>query len=568
MRSPTGQPHPKHALPIGHTIAGYKIVRMVGQGGFGIVYEAVNPDTGERVAVKEFYPTAIATRYDGTIVVNSDRDADVYTCVLDRFRSTALLQYKFAHPNILKVRNYIRSSNTGYMITDYVEGQSLRSFLEAYGGSAPSEEMLQQIFMPIIQAIGYIHSFGGHGYLHRDISPENIMIDDGGKPVLIDFGALKRDLRASDTFSSVIFVREDFSPPEQLDRSPDRPEGFYTDIFALATTMYLALAGKTPLRVTSRLLQASGGDDPYVSIKEISKIACPPELYEAIDQSLRLPIRERPQSIADFVKGLGWENKTAPPLPDARDTQPAQAEAAIGPVGERDGGGISGAPDPGAAATTTQIVRPQGILPPSDRTVAVLSATGGREPETPVAEHPRTGRAWFGYAAVAAVILLVGAILWITAPSPDPSRAPVPTLPPPSASQTPVPSLPQSASRLALPSPPPPIQFGPNEFTPSDRTPGSTTSGFIFPDSDRRRLSREELTPRSLEELSYARNEIFARRGLIFGEASRFKSYFSRFQWYKPTIKKEKDIDLNDTEDYNSQLILSVEKEKEKDTDR
>ena len=94
--------HPRHALPIGHDIAGYQIVRMIGQGGFGIVYEATNPVTGERVAVKEFYPSAIATRQEGTIVLNNDaRSRSLFERVLDRFQQTAGAQFQFKHPNIL-----------------------------------------------------------------------------------------------------------------------------------------------------------------------------------------------------------------------------------------------------------------------------------------------------------------------------------------------------------------------------------------------------------------------------------------------------------------------------------
>src|SRR5262245_24871897 len=100
--------HPKHALPVGFMIGGYEIVRMIGQAGFGIVYEARTPDTAERVAIKEFYPSAMATRQGTTIAISNERDADLYNTVLERFRSTAVLQFNFNHPNILKVRNYIR----------------------------------------------------------------------------------------------------------------------------------------------------------------------------------------------------------------------------------------------------------------------------------------------------------------------------------------------------------------------------------------------------------------------------------------------------------------------------
>lgn len=297
--------HPKHALPIGFEIGGHRIVRVVGQGGFGIVYEAFNPDLDARVAVKEFYPSAMATRQENTLVVHNDRDLELFNRVLERFRDTARLQFKFDHPNILRVRNYIRGENTGYMVTDYVDGEPVRGALLKQGGHAASEAMFRRLFEPIVRAIGYVH---GLGFLHRDISPENIMIDRSERPVLIDFGAIKRDLHSSERYSSVVFVREDYSPPEQQDRRTDRPEGFHTDIFALAGTMYFALSGMAPERQSSRLMARVYGNDgdPYVPIAKASKVACAPAVYAAIDRALKLPIRERPQSIEEFRSDLGW----------------------------------------------------------------------------------------------------------------------------------------------------------------------------------------------------------------------------------------------------------------------
>ena len=102
------------------------------------------------------------------------------------------------------------------MITEFIEGESLRGFLEKYGGHFPSAEMFQATMEQVLGAIGYVHRLG---HIHRDIAPDNVMVDRFAKPTVIDFGALKRDLRGSNAYSSIVVMREDYSPPEQQDPS-------------------------------------------------------------------------------------------------------------------------------------------------------------------------------------------------------------------------------------------------------------------------------------------------------------------------------------------------------------
>ncbi|MCW5681171.1 MAG: serine/threonine protein kinase [Xanthobacteraceae bacterium] len=290
-----------HALPIGTRIAGYEIVRVIGRGGFGIVYEAYNPDTEVRVAIKEFLPASIASRHGGTIIVNDERERDTFESVLKSYRKTALLQRKFDHPSILKVIDYIGEDNTGYMITEFIDGHPLAKMWVDKGGHVSSLEELRKTFSPVMDALEYLH---GRKHLHRDISPDNIMVDKAGRTVLIDFGALKQDLHASGTFSSAVQLRPDYSPPEQQHPDHDRPMGMYTDIFALAGTMYFALAGRPPGKAMQRL--ASRGKDPYASIGDTAKIAVSESMAQAIDKGLSLALNDRQASIEEFRANLGW----------------------------------------------------------------------------------------------------------------------------------------------------------------------------------------------------------------------------------------------------------------------
>lgn len=294
--------HSRKPLEIGHNIGGYDIVRVIGQGGFGIVYEAINKTTRERVAIKQFYPNAIATWKHGTIVVNHEDDKALVAKVLRRFEDEAALQFNFQHPNILRVKNFIRADNTGYMITDYVDGGSLLDVLRTHGSFFADEDAFRRAIEPVLDALRYVHE---RGTLHRDISPDNIMIDASGKPILVDFGAAKFDLRASSSASSVVQYREDYAPIEQQFPSADRPEGYYTDIFAVAGTMYRALSGKPPARAVARALE---GTDPYVPIAAVAQTRCRDAVYSAIDRGLAMKATARPATISEFLDLLGWQD--------------------------------------------------------------------------------------------------------------------------------------------------------------------------------------------------------------------------------------------------------------------
>lgn len=297
--------HSRKPLKVGRNIGGYDIVRVIGQGGFGIVYEGLNRTTRERVAIKQFYPSAIATWQQG-IVVDRDDDKALVAKVLKRFEDEAALQFGFTHPNILRVKNFIRADNTGYMITDYVDGGSLLDMLQPYGSVFPNEDAFRRTMEPILDALHYVHV---RGTLHRDISPDNIMVDSSGKAILVDFGAAKIDLRANAAISSVLQFREDYAPIEQQFPSAERKEGYYTDIFAVAGTMYRLLSGTAPARAVAR---AVDGKDPYIPIGLIAKTRCSDAVYAAIDRGLAMKASARPTTVAQFLQLLGWEQPRPP----------------------------------------------------------------------------------------------------------------------------------------------------------------------------------------------------------------------------------------------------------------
>src|SRR5262249_50440311 len=147
-------------------------------------------------------------------------------------------------------------------------------------------------------AIGYLHRLG---YIHGDISPENIMIDCFGKPMVVGVNALKLGERNASP-GSRLAMNEDYAAPEMLD--PGLGPQVASDVFALAGTLYCALSGAPPARPTSRLFRQD--NDPYLPIEQVSQIACAPHVYAAIDAALALQIADRPQTVEEFAALLGW----------------------------------------------------------------------------------------------------------------------------------------------------------------------------------------------------------------------------------------------------------------------
>jgi serine/threonine protein kinase len=315
--------HRKPLAP-GHFIAGYSIVRAIGYGGFGIVYEAINPYTKDRAAIKQFYPSIFSWR-QSTIIVEKEDDQRLVERILKRFEGEAAVQASFDHPNILKVKNFIRENNTGYLITEYIDGTTLLKHLKQYGNVFPDENVFRSMLEPISEAVGYVHEKLS---LHRDISPDNILVDKSGRLVLVDFGAAKLDLRRDPSMSTIVQYKPDYAPIEQAEPSTERPEGCYTDIFALAGTMYRLLSGNPPERVIKRALAVR---DPYVPIAKVAKTRCSEAVYDAIDRGLRMAPANRPQTIENFMQLLGWRGTSVRPLPPSitSPTQPKPAETAV-----------------------------------------------------------------------------------------------------------------------------------------------------------------------------------------------------------------------------------------------
>lgn len=279
------------ALPVGTELAGdYRIRRVLGAGGFGITYLAEETPLNRGVAIKEYFPSDFASREGTTLVRSKSRGADEdYQWGLDRFIEEAQALATFDHANIVRVYRYFRQNNTGYMVLKLEEGRSFKAWLDGLG-RRPRQEELDTIAGPLLDALETIHT---RSFLHRDIAPDNIMIRPDGAPVLIDFGSARREV-ANHMRNMSVLVKPGYSPVEQYAQD-GRRQGPWSDIYALAATLYHAVTGKRPTDAPARM-QSDDLEPARMAAKGVYRLA----FLGAIDAALRLPIESRPQSIAEW----------------------------------------------------------------------------------------------------------------------------------------------------------------------------------------------------------------------------------------------------------------------------
>ena len=297
--------HSQYALPLDTMVQEYRIVGVLGSGSFGIVYIAENKFFNETVALKEFLPTDLACRPEGTRVSPlSSETEETYHWALNKFLDEAKTLRELGHPvshrNIVRVRQFIEANDTAYMVMDYEEGRPLSRILDKRG-TLPEEE-LKNILEPLLDGLERVHEAD---VWHRDVKPNNILIRPDGAPVLIDFGAARREVAGTDRS-----VMSQFTPTyaalEQVYAAGQ--QGPWTDIYALGATLYRAVAGKKPPNASERSLNPS----IYTPAIQAAKGDYSQTFLAAIDAALELKPQDRPQSIAQWRRQLkeGYQQET------------------------------------------------------------------------------------------------------------------------------------------------------------------------------------------------------------------------------------------------------------------
>ena len=281
------QPH-HLALPVGFQIEHFRIEAVLGKGGFGITYLAVDLQLGKRVAIKELLPDTIATRVEGlTVVPHSHGMQENWEWARDRFLEEARTLATFSHPAIVGIHRLIEANGTVYMVMDYVEGESYEARLHRIG-SEPDQASLMAVIGPILSGLEEVHA---HGLLHRDIKPENILINKRGQPVLIDFGSARESVGKTITMTSI--VTHGYSPIEQYQTKGRM--GPWTDVYAIAAVMCRAITGEKPPVATDRLVA-----DDIVLLSNQKVSGFPLRLRAAVDRGLAIRTEDRPASLREW----------------------------------------------------------------------------------------------------------------------------------------------------------------------------------------------------------------------------------------------------------------------------
>ena len=301
--------HDIRALPVGYLLSDYRIESVLGQGGFGITYLAIDTMLNRRVAIKEFFPRDCAAR-DNTVIVkaagNKD-DRDQFKEGLTRFLAEARVLALFDHPNIVPVRRFFEANGTAYLVMDYCEGVPLDQVISKNG--ALNRDQLNNILAPLLSGLETIH---GANFLHRDIKPANIFIRADGSPVLLDFGAAKQDM-ASRSVSVTSMFTPHYGAFEQL--SAKGRQGPYTDIYGLAATLYRVITGERPEDSADRILQDN-------LVPALTKVAGKfnERTLVAIDAGMAIRPEHRPQTVAEWRRMFG----ELADLPRANEVPPKQ----------------------------------------------------------------------------------------------------------------------------------------------------------------------------------------------------------------------------------------------------
>jgi serine/threonine protein kinase len=320
-------------LAEGFLLTGYRILKVLGSGGFGVTYLARDEQLDRLCAIKEYFPTGLCSREGATLRANA-LSADDFAWGKASFVKEAQTVAKFNHPNIVKVWRIFDANDTSYMVQAYQSGRDLKQWAAGLD-SPPVQAELDQLIIPLFDALSVVHR---SEVLHRDISPGNIYIRDDGTPVLLDFGSARHAV-AQHTETLSAMVKSGFSPIEQYS-TKGKAQGPWSDIYAFAATIYALVTGAPPEEATERLLE-----DGYVPAKQATKGQYRETFLAAIDWGLRFSPEQRPQSLEEW-RGALLEDAAVPDSIDRPRTRPWESSGPSSPSPDPPGQGSRHEPPP------------------------------------------------------------------------------------------------------------------------------------------------------------------------------------------------------------------------------
>lgn len=272
----------------------YKIEEVIGAGGFGITYRAWDPLLQSYVAIKEYYPSGIATRSadSSKVCVPVGQEQREYHRGRIRFLKEAQDVARFqSEPNIVSIYDYLEENDTAYMVMEYLHGCTLKQYIREHGGRLDTDHILH-ICLSVLDALAVVHKAG---MIHRDISPENIFICEDLTVKLIDFGAAKQVYLDGEQTMSVV-LKPGYAPPEQYAKKDK--QGPWTDIYALGATLYFAATGEKPEESFGRVLE-----DTIKPVCEVNP-EIPRAMSQVIMRAMSVKIEDHYQTVEAMREAL------------------------------------------------------------------------------------------------------------------------------------------------------------------------------------------------------------------------------------------------------------------------
>lgn len=285
--------HTPNALPAGYRFNEFEIKEVIGGGGFGIVYRAWDHQLERTIAIKEYMPVSLAVRgADLALELRGERFQKLFNAGRNSFIQEARLLARFNHPGLLHVLRFWEENGTAYMGTLYYSGMTLKEW-QLTSPDSIDEAWIRRLLPPLFGAINTIHTAG---YLHRDISLDNIQIQENQLPVLLDFGSARKEIgNLSD--ETEIMLKPGFAPIEQYSEEGEVEQGPWTDIYALGAVLHTLITGHAPPVSVVRCIE-----DNYQPLVERKPEGYSLPLLHAIDCALAMKPEDRPQSIDAFAR--------------------------------------------------------------------------------------------------------------------------------------------------------------------------------------------------------------------------------------------------------------------------
>jgi len=514
-------------LPVGTALGDFKITGVIGEGGFGIVYLAYEPTLDRTVAIKEYLPSSIAGRTGNqSVMVRSQLNSNAFASGLKNFLREAQMLARFSHPALVEVHRVWEQNSTAYMAMRYYPGKTLR---ELRASTADFDEAsIRRLLEPVFDALSLLHA---QNVIHRDVSPDNILLRGNGAPVLLDLGAARLVIGGM-TQALTTVLKPGYAPIEQYVDDGTMHQGPWTDVYGLGAVLYYLLVGTPPPQAVARMIT-----DPLKDLAGKATVEVPQHFLDAVVKALAVRPENRYQSIEELRDALGWTGEiqveprttfvsldpNAPPVHIGHSLRTGGGLAAAGGAvtGARTGGASPRSGQPAAAGAAQPIVLdkvftqdadatvvwrgppvtlpPPAVSPPPLPPSPPASRSGGRRASDPPASGPALPRAksyaeasgggsktWIAV-AVAAVLAAGGGYYYMTrTPMPPPAAQdvatpaspPVAATPSPAAAPAPVASVATSPPPAPAPAPaaaapaPAPVSLPPAVKPPVESKPG------------------------------------------------------------------------------------------------